>query len=251
MTTRLTEALTPIARPDYRIGVLVPPANPTVELEYPALLPPGAALHAMRLPVLPGDLDARNRAYVAAYEPSLSGFGSLKLDALSVAMTGPQYRLGHQGDLALCARLSDRAGVPVETASLAIARALQALGVEHLTLISPYPDNITQLACDYWRGAGFSMHSVSALSDQLVAYTVTPAQVLGAIRSTQIHPQGAVILSGTGMRTIEAIAEAAAAIEQPLLASNPCALWSLGQRLGAQPSAWLQRLMPAALLPPR
>jgi len=249
MATQLSEGLAPIPRPDVRIGVLVPPANPTVELEYPYLLPVGAAMHAMRLPVLPGNLDARNRGYVAAYGPSLAGFGSLKLDAISVAMTGPQYRLGYQGDLALCARLEDQAGVPVETASLAIARALQALSVEHLTLISPYPDNITTLACEYWRGAGFTMHAVTALSDELVAYTVTSEQVLGAIRSTVIHPQGAVILSGTGMRTIEAIAAAADAIEQPLLASNPCALWSLGQRLQAAPSNWLRCLMPRRLLP--
>jgi maleate isomerase len=203
----------------------------------------------MRLPVLPGDLDARNRGYVASYSPALAGFGSLKLDAISVAMTGPQYRLGYPGDIALCDRLSNQSGVPVETASLGIARALQALGVEHLTLISPYPDNITRLACEYWIGAGFNMHSVTALSDELVAYTVTPEQVLQAIRRTTIHPDGAVILSGTGMRTIEAIAEAAEAISQPLLASNPCALWSLGRRLGASPSAWMRKLMPAALVP--
>jgi maleate isomerase len=249
MTKQLADAFAPMPRPDFRIGVLVPPANPTVELEYPYLLPLGAAMHTMRLPVLPGDLDARNRGYVASYGPSLAGFGALRLDAISVAMTGPQYRLGYQGDLALCARLEDEARAPVETASLAIARALQTLGVEHLTLVSPYPDNITALACDYWRGAGFTMHSVTALSDQLVAYTVTPDQVLAAIRTIEIHPRGAVILSGTGMRTIEAIAAAADAIEQPLLASNPCALWSLGQRLQASPSPWLRRLMPAQLLP--
>lgn len=236
-----------VPRPDFRVGALVPPANPTVELEYPFMLPEGAALHTMRLPVLEGDLDARNKGYVGAYSPSLKGFGKLKLDAISVAMTGPQYRLGYAGDLALCRRLSDEAGVPVETSSIAIAKAIEALGVEHLTLISPYPPDITRLACDYWTRAGFRIHSVTTLSDELVAYTVTPAQVLDAIRRTEIHSEGAVILSGTGMRTIEAIAEAKLAIPQPLLASNPCALWSIGKMLHASPSAWMRRLMPADL----
>ena len=76
--------------------------------------------YASAQPVLPGDLDARNRGYVGAYGEAIRGFGSLKLESISVAMTGPQYRLLHQGDVDLCGRLSDLAGVPVETSSIAL-----------------------------------------------------------------------------------------------------------------------------------
>lgn len=249
MNTVLTATgLPPIPLPARRLGILVPPANPTVEIEYPFLLPQDTALHTMRLPVFAGDLQARNRGYVDSYASCLKAFGHLKLDALSIAMTGSHYRLGHAGDLELCRRLTEAAGIPVETASVAIARALQALGIEHLTLISPYPDAVTSEARAYWTGAGFTLHDLCSFGDQLVAYILTPAQVLEAIQRARIHPRGAVLLSGTGMRTLEAIALARSAIEQPLLASNPCAVWSLLRPTGTDVSPWMRASLPAALL---
>lgn len=241
--------MTPLALPipKYRLGVLVPPANPTVEIEYPALIAHDIALHAMRLPILPGDLKARNLAYVDSYLDALKGFGNLKLDAISVAMTGPQYRLLYQGDLDLCNQLSDKAGFPVETASLALVNALRALSVEQVTLVSPYPNWLTEFSVKYWESAGFTMHSVSTFEDDLVAYRVAPEQVATVLRAADAHPQGVLLLSGTGMLTLEAMLAASKAVSIPMLSSNLCSVWSISRGMDTTPSAWMQAVLPAPL----
>lgn len=244
----MTNALPILPSPEYRLGVLVPPANPTVEIEYPALVPAGVALHAMRLPVIPGDLDARNRGYVPSYAECIKGFGSLKLDAIAVAMTGPQYRLLFDGDADLCKRLSDAAGIPVETASMALYNALKALGIERLSLLSPYPDWLTTLAAAYWKSAGFQVDHIKAFEDKLVAYAVTPAQVAEALRDTRTEPGGAVVMSGTGMRTLEALVQVQAKGGTPILSSNLCSVWSLVRNFKNMTSApWMSATLPYAL----
>lgn len=243
----MSQLLPALPKPSHRLGALVPPANPTVEIEYSALLPQDISLHTMRLPVLPGSLDDRNRGYVESFSVSIKGFGSLKLDAIAIALTGSQYRLTHQGDVELCQRLSDMAGIPVETGTIAIDKALKALGIDTITFVSPYPNYQTELAVDYWENAGYRVHSVSQFEDDLVAYRVTPTEISEAMAALDIAPDGAVVLSGTGMRTLDALSATTAIMYAPVLASNVCSIWSLTKDWGPA-SAWMKHVLPEKLL---
>jgi len=243
----MSDNLTPLPKPLFRIGALVPPANPTVEIEYPALVPADVAVHFMRLPIFSGDLDARNKGYVASFAEMVKGFGHLKLDAIAIALTGSQYRLAPLGDRDLCAALSDAAGVRVETATIAITRALKTLGEDRLNLMSPYPDYQTRLAVQYWQAAGYHIHHVKQFADALVAYHVTGQEISDALIEMATKAQGTIILSGTGMRTIETLALLKDKLQNPLLASNICSMWSITNQMGA-PSAWMRAVMPASIL---
>jgi maleate isomerase len=226
--------------PTHRVGVVLPSANPAVEPELRQLLPDQVALHAARLPVMPGTtLQERNARYINAYADALAAFGELALDAAAVAVTGPSYALAPAEDAALAERLGAPRGVPVVLASQAILRCLRHLGVTDVALFSPYPGWLTDRAETFWTAQGLRVVQVFKLSETFRAYELTPEEVQdGLLRMTP--PAGsAVVMSGTGMATLDAMAALSRRMAAPLLASNLCTAWALSRALGvALPPVW-------------
>ncbi|WP_439598348.1 maleate cis-trans isomerase family protein [Falsiroseomonas sp.] len=231
--------------PTHRIGLLAPSANPAVEPELRNLLAPRAALHVTRLPVMPGTtLEQRNAAYPAAFVESLGDFGALALDAVIVGLTGPSYAQPPTEDAALQNRLGKLAGRPVLLAARAIAEALEALGRPKLLLFSPYPGWLTERAERYWRGAGLDLTESFKVSDRFMAYELSPEEVADGLARLSLPADCAVLLSGTGMPTLDAMGWMAGRIGVPMVSSNLACAFAVSRRLGLPPSAAMTKCCP-------
>lgn len=242
--------MTPRFVPSRRAGLLVPSANPAVEPEFRALMPEAVALHVARLPVMPGTtLEQRNAAYLASFEPALASFGELALDAAAVALTGASYAMIPEEDEAFAKRLGAPRGIPVVLASRAIAAALAALGAREIVLYSPYPDWLSARAAAYWRAAGYGVTEISASDGTFRAYEMTPEEVMTGLAAVPDRAGIPVVLSGTGMPTLDAIA-ASLDRKGPVISSNVATAWALTSALGLPPSPVLAALAPALLIRP-
>jgi maleate isomerase len=235
------------------VGLLSPSANPAVEPEIRHLLPHQAALHVARLPVMPNTtLEQRNAVYLGHVEAALGAFGALALDAVIVGITGPSYALPPAEDQALQERLSGEAGRPVILAARAIADALAALGRTRLLLFSPYPGWLTERAERYWAAAGLDLVESFKVSDTFRAYDLAPEEVADGLAKLAPPADCAVLISGTGAATLDAMRWMRARLGVPMLSSNLACAFVACRALRLPASEAMRACCPdlADLLPP-
>lgn len=229
----------------HRVGVVVPPSNPVVEPELDVLLGDDILLYGSRLPRFTGlTLEERNRRYVPAYADALDTLYGLDVTCALIAMTGPNYQFGVAGDRDLCADLSRRFEAPVHTASLAIYDALLSMDISRITLLSPYPDWLTDETVDYWTGAGINVVGVEHLlgeGQQFSAYETSTDEVVSHLRAFEPEPGAAVLLTGTGLVSVASIYRVNFGCRSPILSSNLCGAWWILHQCGQSPGSEIYR----------
>ena len=219
------------ARPDPEygpvFGVLTPQANTTVEPEMQLLLP-GTVLGARCTSASP---DARQRLidYLDGLGATLARFDTAPLRVAGFACTGSSYLAGgRREDQAMAALASQRAH-PVISATQAIRRGLDLLGARRIALLSPYPAWLASAALAYWREAGYEISAVAGLPDEPLdtrgIYALTSARVQQVLATLNTAGCDALLLSGTGMPTLRAMAALPAV--PPVLSSNVCLAWAM------------------------
>ena len=237
----------------HRVGVVVPPSNPVVEPELDALVGNDVLVYGSRLPRFAGlTLPERNRMYVPAYADSLDELFGLDPVCALVAMTGPNYHLGVDGDRDMCADLTKRFGAPVHTASLAIHDTLTSLEITDIHLLSPYPDWLTDETVRYWSGAGMNVVAVEHLlshGEEFHAYETGTDEVVNRLRLIDPAPGSVILLTGTGLVSAASIYLTGHSCRVPTLSSNVCgAWWILSQCAGSLGSELYQEIKREALL---
>ncbi len=220
----------------HSVGLLVPPSNPTLEIELKQLLDDQPYLYVSRLPVFPDcDLAERNRRYLQEYLDTSLRFGKLPLSAILVGLTGSNYASGPGEDRRFCDELSARLNVPFVTTSLAILELLHHLQFKRLHLELPYPQWLINEAKCYWEQAGIEVVAANSILDALQvqdAYAIDSEALEDYLQSLTFQDGAPVLLSGTGMRTVGVIEDLIDRYPAPLLSSNLAAARWLLSRCG-------------------
>lgn len=201
------------------IGILTPMANPTVEREMRRLLPSDFNYAVGRLVCAESDSTKRLRAYAERLPDSLAQFGEMPLRAVAFACTASSYLVGREGEDRIAAMLD----VPVLWAARAIAEALEGIRARRIAVVSPYPEPIHRAGLEYWRSAGLEIVTQQRVeigsTDTRAIYALTNKSAAAAVARATASGAEAVLISGTGMPTLDLIAPDRT---PPVISSNHC-----------------------------
>lgn len=206
------------------VGVLPPQANTTVEAELGVLLEPEVTMVVSRLVCHEPDSRARLVGYFRNVEASLRAFDAAQPRIVLFACTGSTYLVGLEEE----DRLFAEQPLPILSAARAVLQALDTLNAKRIALVSPYPAWLTDACVAFWRSRGKDVAVVRTpageRADTRRIYELGSADALKEIHALDRAAVDCILISGTGMPSLAAIAKAPAGV--PVLSSNLCLAWA-------------------------
>ncbi len=220
-----------------RIGVLVPPGNPTTEPEVIRLVPPGVTVHFTRMVAhgVTGSLDGqeeRNRTQIAHLDDNVALLAMVKPDVIVLGHTATSYTLGREGEAALVARMERTTGVPFITAFGSVVRALRHLGVQRVALGAPYSRTETLRSKAHLEAHGLVVVHAANLEGVSNIYDETPERAHALGCSVDRPEAQAVFLSGVGLPTIDVLERLERELGKPALSSAAAMMWNALRTIG-------------------
>lgn len=222
-----------------RLGFLIPPGNPTIEMETAEMAPPGVSVHFSRM-VAPGEggslegQEERNRSQIEHIDESADLLVKVKPDVMMLAHTASSYTLGRQAEIELVKRLQARYRTQIATAFGSVVAALRVLGVKRVALGAPYSEEITLKGKALLEEHGFAVVRHGRLANVTNIFDETPERAYRLGRSVDGPAVEAVFLSGLGMPTIPILETLEQDLGKPVISAASAMMWNALQLAGVR-----------------
>ncbi|WP_435180896.1 maleate cis-trans isomerase family protein [Halorussus sp. AFM4] len=221
-----------------RLGLVVPSSNTTAEPEFRAMAPPETTVHAARMPLEDVTADRLDEMADGA-ERAAELLSHADVDGVAYACTTGSLLHGTGFDAELESRLSALTGAPAVATALSVTRALEALDVETLAVVTPYASELDELEREYLDESGFDVVSIDGrgLVDNTAIGDLTESDAERQVRSAVPHDRDVdgVFVSCTNYRSVAALEPLEAELGVPVISSNAATAWDLGNRLDVSP----------------
>lgn len=235
---------------NYRIGMIVPSSNTTMETEIPAMLrareeirPERFTFHASRMRmqhVTPEQLAAMDADSLRC----AAELADARVDAMAYACLvaimsqGRGYHNESEPNLARVAKEESGEDIPVLSSAGALTEALAHLGVKKIAVVTPYMKPLTETVCDYIEHEGFEVTGSLSLEvpDNLAVGRLDPQNLLEHAARVDTSGADALVISAcVQMPSLPVLDPLQQQFDIPVLSAAAATTWRLLGSLGLDP----------------
>ena len=233
---------------NYRIGLIVPSSNTTMETEIPAMLQsrkePGETftyhssrmrmLHVTKEELTQMDKDSDR----CAIELSDARCDVLAYACLVAIMSqGSGYHCQSEARLTTVAK-ENGANIPVVSSAGALVKGIHALGARKVAIITPYMKPLTNMVIEYIEEDGIKVTDSISLEvpDNLEVGRLDPMNLIEIVKSLDISEADAVVLSAcVQMPSLPAIQKVEDMLGLPVLSASTSTVYQILKKLNLKP----------------
>jgi maleate isomerase len=219
----------------FRIGLILPSSNTTMEPEFSKMLVAYSSMHSSRLRlqnVTVSELEVMERETErAAHE-----LQDANVDLLCYGCTSGSLFKGLGHDQALVQRIRNETGIPTIATSGAVVEALHHIHARRITVATPYIKEIDDLEESFLAANGFEVMKIIGLglTRNLDIGLQEPQVVYNLAKKAYLTDADAIFISCTNLRTIEIIKRLEDELEKPVVSSNTATAWKALRVLGVK-----------------
>lgn len=220
-----------------KIGLVVVSASSISELRYPRVAPPGVAFLTSRMMLAE---DESIEALIEMEGNAVRAVGELasaKVDSVAYCCTVSGALRGMEKDRQFCRDMEARWGTPTTSTMLAVAEALQHLGLKKIVVSTPYPDSHHEAERAYLKEAGIEALTMQGMGlNTAEGFAAVPPQEiydfsLNAWQDYADEADGLFIscMNYDGMAAAQALEDE---IGKPVVTSHSATLWHVLSQAG-------------------
>src|SRR5262249_7306965 len=222
-----------VTKNSYRIGLLVPSSNTTVEPEFYRALPANVTLHTARLFLTELTQEAILKL-VEDLETRSGLLASADVDVILLGATAPSFLKGAGYDREVMSRIERATGRAATTTSTALLRALRVLDAKRIVLGSAYTEKVNAIAQNFLEANGFKVVAAGGLGivDNLAVGRLGPESAYDLARAAGSVDADAVVLACTNWRSMDVIERLERELGKPVLSTTQVSVWDALRLVG-------------------
>ncbi len=210
----------------FRIGLIVPSLNVTIEPEFNAFAPAGISVHATRLFLPKGD--KKHLTQMAEdTEVACDLLATARVNVIAYACTTGSLIKGIEWEKSLTKRMESRVGVPAVTTASSVIDALKKLRLSRVAVGTPYIDEVNAAEKKFLEESGIEVTKITGLgyAEGEELHKEPPETAVKLAKSVDSGKAEGIFLSCTDLKTFPVLASIEKSLGKPVVSSNSATLW--------------------------